>query len=571
MQVGIIYFIQPKEFVNTQVYKIGYSGKTNLERPIKYGIGSRYLCIMECILPFYAEQTIKHVFSKKFKSARGQEYFEGDETQMLPVFIDAVLNHKKIYQMHNPDNINNINEPKEDDAIQENVIIQENYELDKTKLKIFNTDYFNSLLSYDIKKKYFEEFVFKVMTPDTRYVYKTCDNRTNIPYNKNYTGTELNKMFRHLCDNQKNFIKKWIRDPQIRVYENLYFKPYNNIEKCDDVATINYNTFRGYNSCINLKTDNDLINNIIKPWLHTGLLLCENNTEYFDYYLNWLSYLIQQPHTKLSIPIIFQTKDNEEINLHFNAISDIIGKQYCVLFDAIDITNNQNILSISNKIMATYKGYNSCQKFTELMKLISMDSVTLSSKNYNEKIQLNASSIIICDDSFIFDISKNKLDAQFFKCVNDSLHDNNDFEFFTIQKTLFESPIFISSLYHFLNNRNVDEWNVNLIYKNTKAITNIINIGKPKELLFLEKYIMDTESKMKIKGIDLFKQYGLFVLESKLDIIYNISMKEFYTRIYNLKNNGIYGIEKCTISGGVACFVFNKNEIIKSLNKQKGM
>lgn len=57
---GIIYFIQPVEYLNTNTYKIGYSSKNNLSRCKNgYGLGTRYISINECNEPLEAEKKIK--------------------------------------------------------------------------------------------------------------------------------------------------------------------------------------------------------------------------------------------------------------------------------------------------------------------------------------------------------------------------------------------------------------------------------------------------------------------------------------------------------------------------------
>ncbi len=98
MEKGIIYLIQPCELIGTSVFKIGYSGKTNLERCHKgYKKGSRYLCINECINPTILENKIKKEFNNKFKLIVGREYFEGDEENIKLLFRKLVEEHEKEY------------------------------------------------------------------------------------------------------------------------------------------------------------------------------------------------------------------------------------------------------------------------------------------------------------------------------------------------------------------------------------------------------------------------------------------------------------------------------------------
>lgn len=90
---GIIYLIQPAEWIGTNVYKIGCSRKSSLERcKTGYKIGSRYLYIMECDNPISLEITLKKIFAKKFTLKIGKEFFEGDEQAIKDLFHTTVRN-----------------------------------------------------------------------------------------------------------------------------------------------------------------------------------------------------------------------------------------------------------------------------------------------------------------------------------------------------------------------------------------------------------------------------------------------------------------------------------------------
>ena len=91
-----IYLIQPKEYIGTGTCKIGMSRKNDLQRPKSYGIGTRFLCIMECQNPFRLEKKIIEKFNDSFNKIKGNEYFChcGEEDEMIKLFIEIVLEHK---------------------------------------------------------------------------------------------------------------------------------------------------------------------------------------------------------------------------------------------------------------------------------------------------------------------------------------------------------------------------------------------------------------------------------------------------------------------------------------------
>jgi hypothetical protein len=136
MSRGIIYLIQPSELVGTNRYKIGMSNNPDLERCKKgYKKGSRYLCIMECNNPLILEENIKKVFNEKFKLIAGNEYFEGNEKNILITFNNLVMEY------HKSDNnyVCNIKDHKINDytkmtIISKNILIEKKYD-DKIGVK----------------------------------------------------------------------------------------------------------------------------------------------------------------------------------------------------------------------------------------------------------------------------------------------------------------------------------------------------------------------------------------------------------------------------------------------------
>lgn len=110
MDKGIIYLIQPADLYNTNRFKIGCSGKNNLNRIKNYGDDARILLIIECNNPFLIEKQIIKIFSEKFKLIRGREYFEGDEKKIKKEF-------KKIIDDNEEDDVES-KESKDDDLNQ---------------------------------------------------------------------------------------------------------------------------------------------------------------------------------------------------------------------------------------------------------------------------------------------------------------------------------------------------------------------------------------------------------------------------------------------------------------------
>jgi len=95
--MGILYLIQPAEYIGTDCYKIGYSSNSNIDR-VKYGYkkGTRYFHIVECDNANKIEKILIEVFNENFTLFAGREYFKGDINEMLDLFYNVYKNNKNI-------------------------------------------------------------------------------------------------------------------------------------------------------------------------------------------------------------------------------------------------------------------------------------------------------------------------------------------------------------------------------------------------------------------------------------------------------------------------------------------
>ena len=83
--VEYVYILQLREFINTNVFKIGLSKQYNLGRFMQYPKGSVLYAQFVCNDCRTVENTIKRMFKKKYKQRidYGIEYFEGNHKDMV--------------------------------------------------------------------------------------------------------------------------------------------------------------------------------------------------------------------------------------------------------------------------------------------------------------------------------------------------------------------------------------------------------------------------------------------------------------------------------------------------------
>lgn len=87
---GYVYLVQPEEFEDTNVYKIGCSSKTDFSWRRKYGGVYSVLSSQKCEFPFKLKEQIRQSFNQKFKIYKGKEYYQGNEESIMYQF------HKQI-------------------------------------------------------------------------------------------------------------------------------------------------------------------------------------------------------------------------------------------------------------------------------------------------------------------------------------------------------------------------------------------------------------------------------------------------------------------------------------------
>jgi hypothetical protein len=193
-------------------------------------------------------------------------------------------------------------------------------------------------ISYEHQKGLFEKTRFKIDTPtmfvkefydergelvleefrtwvttyeDVQFTGYVCDKEGNIVYNK-----EGKKIEKH------EFIKKWLKDPNKRVYQKLIMNPNPDYKKNLKF----YNMFKGFT----WNKDNCIENcENIKPMLHhIKKRLCLGNKKHYKYCIKWLAHLIQKPHIKIGVALVMKSKPGAGKGTLVNLLKNIMSKVY---------------------------------------------------------------------------------------------------------------------------------------------------------------------------------------------------------------------------------------------------
>ena len=190
---GTIYLLQPREYIETDVYKIGLSHKNDLKRCLSYGKDTKFISIHECKNPRVIENIIKDEFNNKFEKCKGHEYFKGNISEIYKLFNKLVIDYNNkddcdeascAYEADVTDNINN-------DNINNDNINNDN----------INNDNINNDNNINLKQIKIENSKKK-----TKYYCDLCNFRTNLKENyrnHNLTNKHKKKVYEskeHKCD-----------------------------------------------------------------------------------------------------------------------------------------------------------------------------------------------------------------------------------------------------------------------------------------------------------------------------------------------------------------------------------
>lgn len=189
--MGIIYLLKTREFINTNIFKIGRSGKDGTTRTNQYPKGSILYLLVTVNNDKIIEQMIINSFLINFihKKDYGNEYFEGDYKKMMEIIF------KRINTFNDESLINNL------DDIQQNIknfINKALIKSDNTQIKL--TDLFEYYDRSEINELKFLDFKFYIKTIDTIKSNCICNYKWNIEF-----INEINEQFN---EEIKNFINE---------------------------------------------------------------------------------------------------------------------------------------------------------------------------------------------------------------------------------------------------------------------------------------------------------------------------------------------------------------------------
>lgn len=229
-----------------------------------------------------------------------------------------------------------------------------------TKNEMFN---YNTLLKYiDEDVDYLKEYYYKAFEKSKSFLYF---NHFHVWHNKLlaiflvnphcppdlYEKGSLypNLFVNYMINNKPNkilFSKLWLTSKTRNTTDEFIFNPDPNYVN----NTNNINLFTGFEFDSDEHYDYD--NNIVEPYINHIKHLCRNEVATYDYILNWLSWIFQNPHKKTTVALlIYSRTQGVGKNIAFDIIQKLLKKYYLKVSNTSNLVDKFNSYQ-QNKILA---------------------------------------------------------------------------------------------------------------------------------------------------------------------------------------------------------------------------
>ena len=454
-------------------------------------------------------------------------------------------------------------------------------------IKQDNPEYYENLTkSYYNVKKNFEKTWFKCLNPimfikinhnitdlDDEPFTMLCKKQLLTTYENLYCFVKQednkNKSKTNIKYVKKHFIDLWLKDVNIRTYNKLLFTPQILNENDNKIY---YNTFNGFKAS---KLDVYKDYESIKPILHhIEKVICNDNKDYNNWFLQYFAQIIQNPIKKTDTIIVLKGKQGCGKSILFdNFANKIIGIDYSIstgnaerhLLGGFNSCIFNKLFAVCNEIGNDMRGL-----MDKLKDLATTPNIVIEKKNKDPIRNPNYINIVMTtNNNNPLDIAEDDRRICWLNC--NSCYIGN-VEYFKILGDCLNDDKVISSFYHYL----LEEVKITIVdFQVSRPITKeykaIQRINTPNYIKFLIDYTFNKDFEDKyinyknvisviIKTTELYRDYKEWCDKCRFT---PFNKSQFEERITDIN-----GIIKC-IYDGYKCFRFIKTEINNYLNKHK--
>jgi uncharacterized protein YozE (UPF0346 family) len=391
--------------------------------------------------------------------------------------------------------------------------------------EIFDEDYFEQLTTYEDKKKYFEIFHFKTITPKPKYqhlcwinqdygrlelhewdsgdVGTAYCNRFVVEMKETITINKKGQEIKKTKPEEILFTRKWLKDANIRTYNRIDFIPYNKISSkltyWDGNKEVAYNSFLGYS----MKCNTPIPENgdkLLQIWTDLVFELCGANERFYNLYVNSLADKIQFPNKKSKAGcFVFKSSQGAGKNMSLVPFEVLLGEYYISSSEERDFWGThadafyRKIIINLNEMQM---GKDSRDSEGKIKAFISEEWMTMNQKFKNlRKVRNTALPIFYTNGQKPFSIDFRTGDRRLnvAEATEKYIELNKKYTkdaFWGQMNTIFRSDKFIATFYDFLNKRDLS--NVDWSQVKTTAYMDMAFQYHTSDILFICDWVEKT-------------------------------------------------------------------------------
>jgi len=536
--------------MNENIFKVGQT--CNLfERLRKYPTHSALIAWAAVMDETATERFILDVLAKRFiqRTDYGTEYFEGPPHEIRAAFHTAITDAGRIALPGRP-YCSTTNGPYPSDGVPSPELTtnsQSMREQCSTPPVIFNlqerinvtlspqifldsetNDYWNDawmsghvVLTYDEMKQRWERRSFKIVQGGN-YIREERERRVVM------SDKVLNESYKHLhyaivkqndsgqaSVQLKPFITQWVKDPLIRRYKGLVFRPPPMV-----AAEDTYNIWNGF--AVNryepagdspVKTDGVAVKQLI-DFLGT---LCGHKQTVLDYLLDWMAQIFQYPSRKTGVAILLKGEEGVGKNRATDLLSAMLGPDKSLNTSSPKNTLYGEFTQLrEGKFLIVINEANGADNFAanDIIKdMITSDTFVCNAKSQN-------SYSIECYARFIFTTNndnclKVESGSRRYQVINVSSELKGNTDYFKDLSAIIDDPHSRYEFYKYLMDRNISSRDWINDRPLTESFTDMVSMNLPFEFHFIKDLIMsqdvDQNDKLTRTAEELFQQFNAWM------------------------------------------------------------
>ena len=424
----------------------------------------------------------------------------------------------------------------------------------------FRTVFPNIGSEYERMKEEFEKTNFK-LNNETVYCQIVDEGRIIRRPQKKLKERYANLLLSDGDDKQKDFCEVWIRDKNIRNYDMCGVYP----EGCSERI---YNTWDGFRAeKFETGGECDSFVNLVKR-------LCNYNEEHFDFVIKVIAQIIQEPHKKVNICLVFKSYQGAGKDTLYLILQAVIGALYC--FNTADV--ERDIFgrfndAIENKILIALNECSVVQTGKHSQKF--KDFITCSVDKIEEKgiglrtVRSMARYFIFTNSDFALNIEE--LDRRFFviDCKQPKLTQEESRKIYDD----IDNEKCIRAFYDYLMNVDITSFDFVSNRPHSQYQEDIKEACLPMEHLFLRELKDYSQGETKVFTTDLYGMFCNFSVKMGVAIDKTCTARTFTLKMAKYANEPDSGVSRPNAQGTMRIgekmgkgFVFDFELIEKRFN-----